>query len=251
MEFRKIFDSIPQEFDRWRPRYGKELFDVLIDTAGIVPGKKVLELGPGTGQATDPILATGCDYLGIELGEHLAEFMWLKYGGVSNFRLINDDFITREFEEASFALIYSAATIQWIPEEIAYPKVLKLLKPGGFLAMMYVSAEYKSTDPALYEEIQKGYAKFFHPETPYRQKFHYDRAQEYGFASLERREFFGERVFTAEEFVAFSMTHCDHLVLRPEDKKGWCDHVRRAIEEAGNRLVMKDTYILYLAQKAE
>lgn len=26
MEFRKIFDSIPEKFDKWRPRYCEEIF---------------------------------------------------------------------------------------------------------------------------------------------------------------------------------------------------------------------------------
>ena len=80
MEFRRIFDTIPEQFDRYRPRYSRELFDDLIAYAGVGPGKAVLELGPGTGQATDPILDTGCDYHAIELGEHLAAKLREKYG---------------------------------------------------------------------------------------------------------------------------------------------------------------------------
>ena len=79
-EFRKIFDTIPEQFDRYRPRYCGELFSALIGYANIGPGKTVLELGPGTGQATDPILNTGCDYHAIELGEHLCAMMKSKYG---------------------------------------------------------------------------------------------------------------------------------------------------------------------------
>ena len=30
MEFRKIFDTIPELFDKFRPRYSQELFDSLI-----------------------------------------------------------------------------------------------------------------------------------------------------------------------------------------------------------------------------
>ena len=44
MEFRKIFDTIPEQFDRWRPRYCAELFAELIAYAEIGPGKTVLEL---------------------------------------------------------------------------------------------------------------------------------------------------------------------------------------------------------------
>lgn len=47
MEFRKVFDTIPERFDKYRPRYSAELFSDLIEYAGIGPGKTVLELGPG------------------------------------------------------------------------------------------------------------------------------------------------------------------------------------------------------------
>ena len=71
MEFRKIFDTIPEQFDKYRPRYSAELFADLIEYADIGPGKTILEIGPGTGQATTPILSTGCDYHAIELGENI------------------------------------------------------------------------------------------------------------------------------------------------------------------------------------
>ena len=49
MDFRKIFDTIPEEFDRWRPRYCPELFADLAEYGQLGPGKEVLEVGPGTG----------------------------------------------------------------------------------------------------------------------------------------------------------------------------------------------------------
>ena len=69
MEYRKVFDTIPEQFDKFRPRYSPELFEFFIKEANIGVKTKVLEIGPGTGQATDPILDTGCDYNAIELGE--------------------------------------------------------------------------------------------------------------------------------------------------------------------------------------
>ena len=108
MEFRKIFDTIPEQFDKYRPRYSEELFSDLIKYADIKEGKRVLELGPGTGQATDPILNTGCDYHAIELGENLASKMQEKYGGRPNFSIVNADFITHDFGDRKFDMIYSA-----------------------------------------------------------------------------------------------------------------------------------------------
>jgi hypothetical protein len=62
MDYRKIFDAIPKEFDKWRPRYCDGLFADIIELAKLDSSKTVLEIGPGTGQATEPILKTGCAY---------------------------------------------------------------------------------------------------------------------------------------------------------------------------------------------
>ena len=168
MEFRKVFDTVPEQFDRYRPRYSPELFSELIAYAGIGPGKCVLELGPGTGQATEPILNTGCDYHAIELGEHLYAMMIRKYGDYPNFHIVNDDFITHDFGVQKFDVIYSAATIQWIPEEIAFSKTFDLLKPGGTLAMMLTKGDYRTPNEELYHRIQQVYSKYYKPETEYK-----------------------------------------------------------------------------------
>lgn len=56
MDFRKIFDSRvpPDEFDKWRTCYCDELFADVIEYAALDASKTVLEIGPGTGQATSP-----------------------------------------------------------------------------------------------------------------------------------------------------------------------------------------------------
>lgn len=251
-EYRRVFDAIPEQFDRFRPRYSPELFESLIAYAGIGPGKTVLELGPGTGQATDPILRTGCDYHAIELGEHLSRMMEQKYGAFPNFSIVNDDFITHDFGAQTFDLIYSAATIQWIPEEIAFSKTFALLKPGGTLAMMMTQGDYRTPNEALYQRIQKVYASDFKPETAYRDMhppFDYAHAVQYGYTDFEKREFYGQRVFTADEYVAFCGTHCDHLVIPEPHKSRFFEGLRRAVQEAGNRIVFKDTHVLYLVHK--
>ena len=250
MEFRKVFDTIPEQFDRYRPRYCPALFSDLISYAGIGPGKTLLELGPGTGQATDPILDTGCDYHAIELGEHLFQFMKRKYGSRPNFHIVNDDFIIHDFEGQHFDLIYSAATIQWIPEEIAFSKTFDLLKPGGTLAMMLTKGDYRTPNEALFQKIQRVYAQYFHPETEYRHgSFSYTKAPGYGYVDFEKREYHGQRVFTADEYMAFCGTHCDHIVIPEPDKSRLLSGLRQAVLEAGNRIVFQDTYVLYLTKK--
>ncbi len=250
MEFRKVFDTIPEQFDRFRPRYSRELFDHLIELAELGPDKKVLEIGPGTGQATDPILETGCDYNAIELGEHLYAKMREKYGRFPNFHIVNGDFITHDFGQQRFDLIYSAAAIQWIPEDIAFSKTFELLNPGGTLAMMLTRSDYKTPNEELYAKIQKLYDRFFKPETPYTHGgFGYANAPNYGYEDFSRHDFYGRREMSADEYVSYCGTHCDHIVLPEPYKTKLFDGLKSTVEENGGKVIFEDTYVLYLARK--
>ncbi len=173
-----------------------------------------------------------------------------KYGKLPNFDIVNDDFITHDFGDMKFDMIYSAATIQWIPEEIAYAKTFDLLKPGGTLAMMMTSSEYRSDNEALYEKIQALYDKYYKPDIPYTHGgFNYTAAPEYGYSDVEKYEFKGRRVFTADEYVRFSGTHCDHIVIPDPIRTEFFEKLKSTVLEAGDRVVFNDTYVLYLAKK--
>ena len=249
-KLRRVFDTIPDQFDKYRPRYSEELFAFLNDRAGIGPGKRVLEIGPGTGQATDPVLRTECEYHAIELGEHLYGKMKEKYGMLPNFNIVNDDFMTHDFGDMKFDTIYSAATIQWIPQDIAFTKTFELLKPGGTLAMMLTSSEYRSDNEALYDKIQSLYDVYFKPEIPYTHgNFNYTAAPEYGYTDVEKYEFKGQRIFNADDYIQFCGTHCDHIVIPEPIRSEFFEKIKNAVLEAGDRIVFHDTYILYLTKK--
>ena len=251
MEFRKIFDTIPAQFDRWRPRYCDAAFSDIIQHASLVPSKSALEIGPGTGQATEPILKTGCDYLAIELGEHLSAFMEQKFRCYENFHLVNADFETYDFSEKQFDLIYSAATIQWIPEEIAFRKTFDLLKPGGSLAMMLTKVEYKSANEALYNEIQHIYDQYFHPEIRYSRRFHYENAINYGFVDFQLHKFPAPRILTADEYIEYLGTHSDHIVLKDEYREPFFGGIHDAITRFGGSITMNYEVVLFLTRKPQ
>ncbi|MCR5419170.1 MAG: methyltransferase domain-containing protein [Lachnospiraceae bacterium] len=252
MEFRRVFDTIPEQFDKYRVRYSSEVFDSIIEYAKIGPGRSVLELGPGTGQATEPVLNTGCDYHAIELGENLYAKMVEKYGHLANFSIVNDDFITHDFGDEKFDMIYSAATIQWIPEQIAFSKTFELLKPGGTLAMILCIGDYKTPNEKLYAKIQKVYDEYFKPDTVYEYGgFRYQAATEYGYTDFEKREFYAVREMELEDYVAFCGTHCDHIVLSEPYRSRFYEGIREAVIQEGGKVVFNDTYVLYLAKKPE
>jgi len=262
MDFRKIFDTIPEEFDKWRPRYCDELFNDLIEHSKLDSTKTALEIGPGTGQATEPILKTGCSYLAIELGEHLAEFMKNKFKSYGNFQLVNADFETYDFGNDRFDLVYSAAAFQWIKEEIGYPKVYDILKSGGTYAFIATASE--NADKELETKIQEIYAQYFHPEIYYgdymkQRNEHLQSYQEkmkteniiekYGFGDIERRDYNKTREFNAEEYISYTFTSASHITLQEPYKSKFIAGIKEVILNYGEKVTLNDNIILYLARK--
>lgn len=249
MDFRKTFDTIPEQFEKWRLRYCDELFTEIIMIAKLDLEKCVLEIGPGTGQATEPFLNTGCNYLGIELGEHFTEFMKNKFNPYNNFHIVNDDFETHDFGEQKFDLIFSAATIQWIPEEIGFTRTYDLLKQGGTLAMFMTISDEKSANEELYNKIDQIYKKHFHVETKYTCKLHYDNVVNYGFVDYSYREWKKVRVLNADEYISWISTHIEHITLQEPYKSRFYNGIREVIIEAGNIITINDTIALHIAKK--
>lgn len=246
---RLVFDTIPEHFDKWRGRYCRELFDYIVLQCQLEKGKKCLEIGPGTGQATEFALQTGCDYQAIELGKHLADLLSQKYAGYKNFKVINADFESYQFEPNQFDLVYSAAAIQWIDEAMAYKKSFSILKDSGYLAMFFLNGDYKSTNPALFEDIQRAYDSWFVTEIPYKRKFNYEIGENYGLRYLGRKEFYGKRSYSADEYIEYIHTHSDHIMIKAENSAQFYDGIRKAILKHGGIIRFNDTYILHLYQK--
>ena len=251
MDFRKIFDSSvpPEEFDKWRTRYCDECFADVIKYVELDADKTALEIGPGTGQATEPILKTGCSYLAIELGENFAEDMKNRFGSYDNFQIVNADFETYDLGKSQFDLVYSAATIQWIPEEIGFPKVYDILKTGGTFAMMMTRTDFKSPNEALYSKIQEVYDKYFHPETEYTCKLAYSNVVNYGFVDFECRHYHKTREYSADEFISWTIIQASQLTLLEPYKSEFIAGIRDAILSFGDRITLLDDIILYLVRK--
>ena len=66
MEKKLSFNENADNYDRLRPRYCSELFADIAAYAGLKKGAAALEVGPGTGQATQPFLDLGCRVTAVE-----------------------------------------------------------------------------------------------------------------------------------------------------------------------------------------
>ncbi|WP_199237197.1 class I SAM-dependent methyltransferase [Kribbella antiqua] len=68
---RTTFGEVAELYDRVRPTYPPEMYDDLARLLGN-PRPRVLEIGPGTGQATAPMVARGWSVTAVELSPDLA-----------------------------------------------------------------------------------------------------------------------------------------------------------------------------------
>src|SRR4029078_8183708 len=67
--WREGFDEVAELYDRVRPGYPDDLFDEL--AAALPRSPVVVEVGPGTGQATKRPVARGASVTAVELGARL------------------------------------------------------------------------------------------------------------------------------------------------------------------------------------
>src|SRR5690242_10651659 len=78
---RELFDQAAEIYDEARPKYPNRLFDDLLAAAAVGTPARVLEIGPGTGQATLPLLERGCSVVAVELGARLATRLRARVAG--------------------------------------------------------------------------------------------------------------------------------------------------------------------------
>jgi SAM-dependent methyltransferase len=108
----------------------------LVQHCGLGPGTRLVEVGPGTGQATGRLLGLGATVTVVELHQRLAERLLAKYAGVP-LTVVVGTFETVPLSEASFDLAVAATSFHWVDPAVALARAAALLAPGGWLALWW------------------------------------------------------------------------------------------------------------------
>lgn len=161
MDLRRTFDHRALLYDKARPQYPRELFDDMIEVTGIQAGDALLEIGPGTGQATQPLAARGFHVTGIELGEHLADVARRNLSGYPNVQIINGAYETTKLPEHQFKLVYSATAFHWIEPEAKYKRTHQLLAPHGHLTIIHTNHVSDEMGDAFHVASQSIYDRYW------------------------------------------------------------------------------------------
>ncbi len=159
---RTLFDNVPEAYDRARPEYPAAAFDALFaymqsERSGAVD---VVEIGPGTGQATVALLARAAHVTAVEIGPRLAAFLRAKFAGDSRLRVLNAPFEDADLAPACADLVFAATSFQWVDPEIRLAKPHRLLRPGGVLATLSTMQVRSTADHGYFERTFEIYRRY-------------------------------------------------------------------------------------------
>lgn len=254
------FDTVASTYEKMRPGYPEELYRTLFRYCPMGPESRAVEVGTGGGQATGPVLATGCSLIAVEPGEKFSGLLREKFKAYDNFSVLTGKFEEVDLPENSFDLVFSATAFHWVPERIGYEKVFSLLKPGGTFARFANHPDRDKGNPALSDEIDQLYAEYYYPfhnRTPEKLREYGEQqaaelaglAGKYGFTDICHALFYRTRSFTAPEYTALLGTYSDHIALEESVRTAFFREIERAIHRHGGTLTVYDTIDLQLARK--
>ena len=249
------FDTAAKTYEQMRPGYVSELYKDIFKYVTINDSSNVVEIGIGGGQATLPILQTGCKLTAIEYGAELAQICRQKFKEYPSFSVITSKFEDLPCDFNTNNLIYSASAFHWIPEEIGYPKVYNMLKSGGVFAR-FANHPYKDKGrEEIHEAIQKIYKIYYpNPSEPKEYceedaRIRAEIASKYGFVDILYKMYYRTRTFTANEYITLLGTYSDHIAIEEKTRMKFFAEIEDTINNLGGQITIYDTIDLQLARK--
>jgi ubiquinone/menaquinone biosynthesis C-methylase UbiE len=158
---RLLFDDVAGLYDATRRGYPAEIVGTIFSTAAIGPGAAVLEIGCGTGQFTRQLAGRALDVTAIDIG---AAMVAAARRNVADPRTWFQVCSFEDFTSTGpFDLIVSATAFHWIDPAIGLAKAARLLRPGGWLALLSTGEHY--AEP-LRTQLRDLWVKYSSQSTP-------------------------------------------------------------------------------------
>ncbi len=161
-DLRHSFDGVPEIYDRVRPSYPPALFDdvfLYLDVSSRV-SPKVVEIGPGTGQATAGLLERGAQVTAVEIGPRMSAFLRRKFANEARLEVVTSAFEDAQLASEVYDLVVSATAFHWVDPDIRLVKARRLLRPGGSLAIISTNRIASSADRGFFERAFPVYQKY-------------------------------------------------------------------------------------------
>ncbi|HEX3782826.1 MAG TPA: methyltransferase domain-containing protein [Pseudonocardiaceae bacterium] len=156
----RVFNEVPELYDRVRPSYPEELFADLVAVTGMNESSSVLEVGCGTGQATRSLAALGCSVTAVEPGADLAALARQRIATFGNVEVETATFEEWEDHGRRFDVLVAASSWHWVDPLIGWRRAHDLLRPGGWMALLGNVTVRRPGEPEVYAETADLHERF-------------------------------------------------------------------------------------------
>jgi SAM-dependent methyltransferase len=249
------FDTVAILYDKFRPTYPQKLVDCIIKLSGLTEDGKILEIGSGTGKATQLFASRGYTILCIEPGANLAA---QATQNLLNFPRVSFEFARFEQSQerpGEYDLVMSAQAFHWVSKDIGYVKAARALKPGGHLALFW------NMHPIFQDQIDDALERVYQetaPELDNRRKNDHEaiiqeRSGEISksgcFGPVTIRRFPWSKTYQAKEYIGLLNTYSDHLRLSEQTRRRLFEGIAGVIDSQGGSVRKKYVTFLYVATK--
>lgn len=254
---KNTFSKVISDYDAARPGYPKELYDKVISFSGIGADAEVLEVGAGTGQATDLFLTGDFRYDLLEVSDEQVAFLQQKYGNNSKVT-VKKDYFEQYQTEKKYDLIYSATAFHWVDSWIGYPKAWEMLKPGGTMAVFWHMSSVTYYDNGIFAGLNAIKKKYLPEESLGFDSEGVQKVKERRIAQIQSGGHFGEPeiyeyrwvdTYDVDRYVTLLNTYSGTQTLSEEKRKEYLDEVRTYIQTNGGKVELPQHVMLYLVRR--
>lgn len=231
---RKSFDGAVDFYEEIRPRYPAALFTDLFNNLPTDPS--ILEVGPGTGQATCDLLLRGARVHAVELGAAMADKL-REVVRSERLTVTVGDFESVEIPAHSTDAVFSATAYHWISPRTQLDRPAHILKSGGLLAIVDLNQVTSADDEGFFAAAQPIYERYGEPHTgppaPERNavipaiRAPLDGDQR--FTHVGTRCYDWNQTYTADEYRKLMFSYSGTQMMTPENRRGLLDDIEAFI----------------------
>lgn len=156
----RVFDGVADVYDRVRPTYPDEAFDDLVEITHVDRRSAILEIGCGTGQATQGLAAIGCSVTAVEPGEVLANLARRRVEAFPNVAIETAKFEEWDSRGRRFDLLIAASSWHWVDPSIGWRRASEVLRPRGWLVILGNVVVRRPGEAEVYAETADLHERF-------------------------------------------------------------------------------------------
>ncbi|MFB6089980.1 MAG: methyltransferase domain-containing protein [Halobellus sp.] len=156
---RLFYKYLSKVYDRINPFiWNGEMRDEALEWFGIEAGDRVLDVGCGTGFATEGLLRYTDDVHGLDQSRHQMEKAFEKFGTRDRVRFYRGDAERLPFADDAFDAVWSSGSIEYWPNPVdALEEFRRVVKPGH--RVLVVGPDYPNN--RLFQELADAIMLFY------------------------------------------------------------------------------------------